>query len=116
MKHRWILLACVACGGAPTLMSYHRQTLDDMAQGTMECPIAELQFEDTTPEGFQTIGDDPETRRYTARGCEREAAFVCYTFRYMSTTADRPECRPLRQGEGAVGGVYVGPVRVGGDD
>ncbi len=106
-----LLWAC----GAPTLMSYHRQTLDEMAQGTMECPIASLEFEDSTPENFPPMGDDADTRRYTVRGCDRQAAFVCYTFRRMSNTTDRPECRPLRRGDGSVGGVYVGPIRLGGE-
>lgn len=110
------LIFLVACGTAPSLMGYHRQALDELAQGTMECRVAELEFEDTTPEGFQPVANDPETRRYTVRGCERESAFVCFTFRHMSSNSEGPECRPLRQDRGgSLGGVYVGPVRVGGD-
>jgi len=112
----WIVALVVACAPAPTLMAYHRQTLDELAAGTMECRVGDMQFEDSTPENMPQMANDPETRRYTVRGCEREAAFVCYTFRYMGDNSGRPECQALRQrGEGSLGGVYVGPVRVGGD-
>ena len=115
MRAWTFLLLIGACGPAPTLMSYHRQTLDELAQGQLEC--RELEVEDSTPEDMPTMGDDPETRRYTVRGCGRTAAYVCFTFRFASGAGtERPECNPLRQrGDGGVGGVYVGPMRVGGD-
>ena len=112
----WACVLILACGPAPTLMGYHRQTLDGMAEGTMECRASELQVEDTTPDDMPTMGDDPETRRYTVRGCDRETAFVCFTMRFPGAINERPECRPLRQsGDGSLGGVYVGPIRIGGD-
>ena len=101
-----------ACGPAPTLMDYHRSTLDELARGMMDCPLDELSFEDSTPEGFPHMANDPESRRYTVRGCGHTAAFVCFTLR-QSPVNERPECRPLRRDEGtAGGGVYLGPRRV----
>lgn len=114
MRALGMIAVLIACGPPPSLMDYHRQTLDELAAGTIECRVADMEFEDSTPEDMPLMGNDPETRRYTVRGCEREAAFVCFTFRYMGESA-RAECEPLRRGEGGIGGVYVGPIRVGGD-
>ena len=106
----------VACGGAPSLMGYHRHALDELARGYLDCPLDALSFEDSTPEGMRHVANDPETRRYTVSGCGRTAAFVCYTHR-MANASPTPECRPLEaEREGRLGGVYVGPLRVGADD
>ncbi|MEM9070958.1 MAG: hypothetical protein AAGE52_20780 [Myxococcota bacterium] len=106
------LFVLVACGPAPTLMDFHRTTLDPLARGQMDCPLEQLTFVDTTPDDMHRVANDPETRRYTVRGCEREAAYVCFTNR-RTDTSERPECRPLRQrGDGTIGGVFIGPMRV----
>ncbi len=97
-------------------MAYHRHALDEMARGHLDCPVSELRFEDSTPPDLPSIAGDPQTRRYTVSGCGRSAAFVCYTHR-MASPSPTPECRLLRRdGGGRLGGVYVGPLRVGGSD
>lgn len=116
MRLALLFLLALGCGGAPSLMGYHRHALDDLARGHLDCPLSELTFEDTTPDDLPRVANDPETRRYTVSGCGRSAAFLCFTHR-MANASPTPECRPLRQeGEGRMGGVYVGPLRVGGSD
>ena len=96
-------------------MGYHRQTLDEMATGQLDCSVQELTFEDSTPEDMPRVVNDPETRRYTVTGCGQSAAYICFTNR-MTNASEIPECRPLRrEGEGSMGGVYIGPRRIGGD-
>lgn len=106
----WVWLV-VACGGAPSVMDYHRSALDEMAPEAIGCAAYEV--EDSTTEDLVPVAGDPDTRRYVVRGCGREEAFLCYT---MSRTdaSEAPTCRPLRRGGqgSATGGVHVGPFRV----
>ena len=91
----WAICLLVACGPAPTLMTYHRQTLDEMAEGTMECSLDRLQFEDSTPDDFAIMANDPETRRYTVRGCDRTAATSSSSMCTKSRSSTRG-CRAFR--------------------
>lgn len=94
----------------PSVMDFHRTVLDPEARGALDC--TEFEVEDTTPEGFGPIAGDPQARRYTVSGCEREVVFTCFSPAYGHGT-EEPECRPLRRTDGgAGGGVYIGTRRV----
>ncbi len=111
--HRAVLVliaGAVACGGAPTLLEFHRTALEGQAQGALDCEFYEVA--DATPEDFPSVAGDPQARRYLVTGCEREAAFVCFSLAHGHGT-EAPECRPLNRGDGhAGGGVYIGQHRV----
>ncbi len=107
-----LIVVLFGCGLAPSVMQYHRQTLDDLARDQLDC-VDPLNVRDTTPAEFVQVGNDPETRRYTVDGCERSATYVCFTVREVGDSGMLvPTCRPLRRGDGALGGIYVGPLRV----
>lgn len=108
---RWLKVCAfvsvtVGCGGAPTIMGVHRQTLDDFARGRMDCPTEPLDVQDTTPADFRYAGD-PDARRYDVRACDQTESFVCFRTPQSSVAETLPECRKLGERPPRV---YLGPV------
>ena len=110
-----IPVVLAACGGAPTLMGYHRSVLDPLAARELDCDAVEVA--DATPEGFR-YGTDPDARRYLVRGCDQEAAYLCTRPAHTQFSSATPECRRLAREERpnrsrlAPGGVQVGDQRL----
>ncbi len=110
MQLRLSLIASIAAmlsGCTPvTYADYHRDTLLHTAQGPLDCAAEEMAMVDSTPENWDGYLHDPEARRYTVTGCNREKVFVCFVLPYNGTS--NIECRPLSDGN-ETSPVYIGP-------
>lgn len=100
-----LLLVLVACGGAPTMMDVHRQTLDDYARRRMDCPEGAVVVSDATPDDF-AYGADPEARRYDVEACGATESFVCFRSPEVSVAETLSECRRFGERQPRV---YLGP-------
>ncbi len=100
------LASMAGCGGAVTVMDYHRSTLDTHARAHLNCEDGVLEVVDETPPDFQ-YNRDPEAGRYLVRGCNREARYLCYAFPEANVGAMAPECRRLGEEPSSI---YIGPL------
>jgi hypothetical protein len=99
-----MLGACVA----PSVMDFHRATLDDQARQEEECPEGTLEVRDITPGGFR-YADDPDARRYEVIACGRRSAYLCY--RRAISEHMQAECRSLTRPHSGEE-VHLGPFQV----